>query len=73
MRIYVNSREYDIPTHSDGTIDAGILRERGCIPANKALILKKPDGANEIINPGQKVRVNPGQHFSEMSLHERGC
>jgi hypothetical protein len=72
MRVFVNSRECEIPTNSDGTVDGSVLRERSCVSANRALILKKPDGANEIINPGQQVRVDPGQHFSDMPLHVRG-
>jgi hypothetical protein len=72
MRTLINSREYDIPTNSDGTIDADALRRAAGVPSNRALILKKTDGSNDIVNPGQKLQIQPGQHFSDMSLHRRG-
>ena len=68
----MNTEAHEIPTNSDGTIDADELRKRGCIPKNRALIIEKPNGANEIINPGQKLMVKPGEYVSDMPLHIRG-
>ncbi len=72
MRTLINCQEYEIPTNSDGSIDADTLRQAAGIPSNRALIMKKTDGGNDVVNPGQKLQVNPGQHFSDMSLHRRG-
>ena len=72
MRQFINGREYDIPTRSDGTIDVDTLRRAVGIPSNRALVMQKQDGTNQIINSGQRLKVNPGQHYSDMPVHRRG-
>lgn len=72
MRHYINGEEYDIPVGSDGTIDSDDIRRAGSLPHNRALILKHRDGSNTLINPHEKVRVDPRQHFADSTLHKRG-
>jgi len=68
----VNGKSVDIPMESDGSIDSDTLREVAGIGKNRPLVLQLPNGRNEIINPGEKPIVNPGSHFRDIVLHERG-
>jgi len=72
MRQLINGREYEIPTHSDGTIDVDTLRRIVGIPGNRALVMQNNDGTNQVVNPGQRLRVNPRQQYSDMPVHKRG-
>ena len=72
MRQIINGREVEVPTKADGTIDSEALKTVAGIPADRPLVLMRPDGSNHLINPGQKVVVNPGQYFSDLPRHTRG-
>lgn len=72
MRQFINGQEYEIPVDRDGMIDSRVIRRAAGIPANRALIVKGPDGRNEIVNPGQNVPVAPGTHFQDIAVHKRG-
>jgi len=72
MRQMVNGNVVDIPMDSDGAIDSDTLREVSGIDKNRPLVLQLPDGRNEIINPGERPIVNPGSHFRDIPIHERG-
>ena len=72
MRQMVNGRIVDIPMNSDGSIDSDVLREVAGINKNRPLVLQLSDGRNEIINPGERPTVNPGSHFRDIPIHERG-
>ena len=72
MRQMINGVEIDVPVESDGSVDADTVREVAGIPQDRALILKLRDGANEFINPGEKVVVRPYEHFADAALHQRG-
>ena len=72
MRQMINGMEIDVPVEPDGSVDADTVREVAGIPQNRALILKRGDGANEFINPGEKVAVRPYEHFADAALHQRG-
>ncbi len=68
----VNGREIEVPTDADGSIDSDKLREVASVPAKRPLVLQLPDGRNEVINPGEVIKVRPGSHFMDMALHDRG-
>ncbi|MCK4873274.1 MAG: multiubiquitin domain-containing protein [Phycisphaerales bacterium] len=71
-RVFVNGQEVTVPVDYDGCIDADELRELAGIERSRPLLLKRLDGGNEVINPGETVSVRPGQHFQDMPLHKRG-
>jgi hypothetical protein len=73
MRHMVNGMEINVPTESDGRIDSDVLRRMSGIDDSRPLILKRCDGSNEVINPGEKIKVNPDQYFQDMPLHTRGA
>ena len=72
MQVMINSRLIEVPTHSDGSIDSDVLRQAAGIPPNRALVSQKPDGGNQVINPGERVASWPGANYRDLSLHERG-
>lgn len=72
MRHLINGEEYDIPTNPDGTIPVSVIRKAGHISDDRVLIMKRADGSNEVINPGENLTVNPGQHFSDLARVIRG-
>ena len=72
MRHFIDGNEHEIPINPDGTTPVAAIRKAANIPANKALVLMKPDGSNELLNPDQGIRINPGQYFAALLLHKRG-
>ena len=72
MRQMINGMEIDVPVEPDGSVDADTVREVAGIPPDRALILKRGDGAHEFSNPGEKVVVRPYEHFAGAALHQRG-
>ena len=72
MRHMVNGMEVDLPVDVVGQVDSDVVREMVGIEPNRPLALKRPDGSNEIINPGEKVCVRPGEHFEDLPVHKRG-
>jgi hypothetical protein len=68
----VNGKQVDIPMESDGSVDSDVLREVAGIDEDRPLVLQRPDGRNEIINPGEKPVVRPGSHFRDVPVHQRG-
>lgn len=72
MRQMINGRLVDVNPEPDGSISSDALRQASGIPDSRPLILQQPDGANQLINPGDKVRVDPGQFFIDAPAHQRG-
>ena len=72
MRHMVNGMEVDLPVDVAGQVDSDVVREMVGIEPDRPLALKRSDGSNEIINPGEKVRVRPGEHFEDLPVHKRG-
>ena len=62
----------EVPTLPDGSIDSDVLRRLADIPADRPLVLKRPDGSNQLINSGQHVRVRPQESFLQAPDHRRG-
>jgi len=73
MRQMVNGQVVDVPTDSGGRVDSDSLRTAAAVPSNRPLILQMPDGSNQLVNPGEKLRINPGQYFMDAPRHERGA
>lgn len=72
MRQFINGQEHEIPVNPDGTISVEVVRRRAGIPSGRAIIMKKPDGSNEVINSGEKLMINPDQHLCDMPITVRG-
>ena len=72
MRHFINAQQYEIPTNPDGTISAKVVRKIGGIPTGRVLIMKRSDGSNEVINPDEERRIDPGQNFSDLPRTVRG-
>ncbi len=75
MRTYsevINGRKYNIPVNDDGTVMSDDLRRAAGVPHNRALIHKRSDGSNHLINSGQRIRIQPDEYFQDAFLHRRG-
>jgi hypothetical protein len=72
MREMINGQVVEVPTDSGGRINSDDLRRAAGLAENRPLILQMPDGNNQLVNPGEKLQVNPGQYFMDAPLHVRG-
>ncbi len=72
MRCMINGREFDIPTGGDGQVAVDDVRRAAAIPPDRPLMLKKDNGANTVMKPGQRISVSPWQHFADMPAYRRG-
>jgi len=68
----VNGREVYVPLDPDGTVDSDALREVAAVPKDRTFIQQLPTGENLVVNPGQKIRFNPGAYFRDAPDHVRG-
>jgi hypothetical protein len=72
MRQFINGQEYEIPMGSDGRVNSDTIRRAAGIAKDRAIIVQRSDGRNELLNPGQGVEVLPGEHFRDAPIHTRG-
>ena len=72
MRQMVNGRIVDVPTDHDGGVNSNDLRRAAGVPDNRPLILQMPDGTNQVVNFGEKLKVQPNQYFVDAPAHTRG-
>ena len=72
MRHMINGREFEVRANADGSVPADDIRRAAGIPSDRALVLKRPDGSNQVINPGEKIYAASGGHFADMPSHRRG-
>lgn len=68
----VNGVPVQVPVDPDGMIDTDVLRRVAGVRRNRPLIHQQADGINKLINPGERLRLRPGQEFMDASLHDRG-
>lgn len=71
MRVMMNGELYDLPTDRDGSVDSDDLRRVAGVTADRPLIVQRSEG-NQLVNPGEKLRVKPGEHFLDAPAHRRG-
>lgn len=72
MQQMVNGKMVDVPLERDGSIDSDTLREVAAIPKNRTLVQQLATGENLIINPGERIMVNPRDYFRDIPDHVRG-
>ena len=68
----VNGRPINVPLGSDGKVDSDDLREVAGIDKSRTLVLQLPNGSNQMVNPGEKLMLDPGSHFADHPDHIRG-
>lgn len=68
----VNGQPVQVPVRADGTIDIDDLCRAAQVAPNRALVLQQPDGTNQIVPRGHRVRVDPRACFIDAPLHTRG-
>jgi hypothetical protein len=62
----INSKYCQVPMQEDGSVQSDDIRQQGGIPANRALIVKRADGSNFLINPGERVPVSCDDDFADV-------
>ena len=72
MKHMINGREFEIRANTDGSIPSNEIRRAAGIPSDRPLVLKRPDGGNQIVNPGEDICAASGSHFADMPSHRRG-
>jgi hypothetical protein len=68
----VNGKPVEVPMSPDGSIDVDVLCQLANLPANRTLVLQRPDGSNVVVNRGQKIKVQPRSFFIDAPQHKRG-
>jgi len=71
MRVMMNGQMYEMPADEEGAVDSDDLRQVSGVTADRPLVVQRRDG-NQLINPGEKVMVKPGEHFMDAPAHRRG-
>lgn len=69
---HVNEKSVKVPLERDGSIDVDVLCQLAGIAPGRALVLQKPDGTNQLVPRGRKLRVQPRAQFMDAPLHRRG-
>ena len=69
---HVNGRSLQVPLERDGSIDVDLLRQLANIAPDRALVLQRSDGSNQLIPRGQKLKVQPRSQFVDAPVHRRG-
>ncbi len=72
MRCMINGTEYDVPTRKDGTVDVVALKKTAGIASNRQIIKQDCDGSNHVVNSGDEISAQPGDHYRDMPIHTRG-
>lgn len=68
----INGKDFSIPTADDGRVHTADLRRAANIPSNRQIVVKRPDGSNELLNSGQMTYINPQDHIDHLPNHKRG-
>ncbi|NOY42835.1 MAG: hypothetical protein GXP26_13495 [Planctomycetes bacterium] len=72
MQQMVNGKMVDVSMERDGSIDSDTLRELASIPKNRTLVQQLATGENLIVNPGERIKINPSDYFRDIPDHVRG-
>ena len=72
MQQMVNGKMVEIPLDHDGAIDSDTLREVASIPKNRTLVQQLSTRENLIVNPGERIKINPSDYFRDIPDHVRG-
>jgi hypothetical protein len=72
MKIWYQGKKFTVPAAKDGSIDEEAIRETIAVAGDRVLIRQRGDGSNEVINPGQKLFVEPDDRFTDQPIRERG-
>lgn len=72
MKIFAGGREIEVPTDSQGNVDAVEVRRAANIPNDRVLIQQKHDGGNFIIPKKGNVNMDPYDRFMDAPRAVRG-
>ncbi|HNQ22527.1 MAG TPA: hypothetical protein PKK06_05475 [Phycisphaerae bacterium] len=70
---HVNGQPLKVPVAPDGSIDVDVLCQLANVAPDRALVLQRPDGSNQLVPRGQKLTVRPGAQFVDAPTHRRGA
>lgn len=73
MQRVINGKVLELPSSSDGSVDADTLYRLANVPRDRVLVLQRPNGQNVVVNRGDSVRVNPQDHVAVTHNGKRGC
>ncbi len=72
MRIFAGGREIEVPTDSQGNVDAAEVRRAANIPNDRMLVQQSPGGENLILPRQGQVAINPDDKFMDAPRAIRG-
>ena len=72
MRIFAGGREVEVPTDTNGQVQAVDVRRAMDIPDDRVLIQQRQDGGNLIVPKRGNVNINPQDRFMDAPRSERG-
>ena len=72
MQVYGNGSLMDIPVSDDGFVDPAEVHRRLGGDQSRALVLQRPDGRNEVVNPGTPFLPSPGDRLLDLPITIRG-
>ena len=71
-RIMVNGQVVDVPSQNDGMVRTRDVQRAADIPQNRAMVLMKPDGSNELVSGSDRFRYEPDFTVMDQPISERG-
>ena len=72
MFMYVNGREVEVPTDSQGNADVVEVRRAANVPTDRAIIQQRATGESFVLPQHGQIKVNPYEHFIESPIARRG-
>jgi hypothetical protein len=72
MKVYCNGRVVELPDPKQGVSVPMLMRAAGVNPARQQIVIHRPDGRNEILNPANIKTIRPESHLTSIMLRDRG-
>lgn len=72
IRVYGNGSLMDIPVDDEGFMDPAEVHRRLGGNQNRTLVLQRPDGRSEVINPGTPFLPSAADRLVDLPITRRG-
>ena len=72
MKFFAGGREIEVPTDSEGDVDAVEVRRAMGIPNDRVLVQQKPGGENFVLPRSGQVNISPYDRFMDAPRAVRG-
>ena len=72
MKIFAGGREIEVPTDSEGNVDAVEVRRAANVPNDRMLIQQKPGGENVVLPKNGRVNISLYDRFMDAPRAIRG-